>query len=214
MIFRSVGGDGGESRDVQGEDEGRKDGGSGGVPEDSFLVRPSNFGIVDRGIYRSGFPAANNFRFLEGLKLRSIVYLCPEPYPEVNTEFVRSHGIRLFQFAIEGSKEPTVALPKDTIMMALRILLDVRNHPILIHCKKGKHRTGCLVGCFRKLQKWPLSSVFEEYNHYAASKARPSDLAFISNFDVSYKLRVLYIIYRFYGYGSRVKRLVYQDSSS
>ncbi|THU63528.1 hypothetical protein C4D60_Mb01t16740 [Musa balbisiana] len=107
-------------------------------------------------------------------------YLCPEPYPEVNAEFVRSHGIRLFQFAIEGSK----------------------------------HRTGCLVGSFRKLQKWPLSSVFEEYNRFAASKARPSDLAFISNFDVSYKLRALYIIYRFYGYGSRVKRLVYQDSSS
>lgn len=77
-----------------------------------------------------------------------------------------------------------------------------------------QHRTGCLVGSFRKLQKWPLSSVFEEYNRFAASKARPSDLAFISNFDVSYKLRVLYIIYRFYGYGSRVKRLVYQDSSS
>lgn len=29
---------------------------------------------------------------------------------------------------------------------------DARNHPLLIHCNKGKHRTGCLVGCFRKVR--------------------------------------------------------------
>jgi protein tyrosine/serine phosphatase len=37
---------------------------------------------------------------------------------------------------------------------ALSALLDVRTHPILIHCNKGKHRTGCLVGCLRKVQCW------------------------------------------------------------
>lgn len=30
--------------------------------------------------------------------------LCPEPYPEANQEFLRAHGIRLFQFGIDGSK--------------------------------------------------------------------------------------------------------------
>lgn len=30
--------------------------------------------------------------------------LCPEPYPEANQEFLRTHGIRLFQFGIDGSK--------------------------------------------------------------------------------------------------------------
>ncbi|KAG9450936.1 hypothetical protein H6P81_010901 [Aristolochia fimbriata] len=32
--------------------------------------------------------------------------------------------------------------------------LDVRNHPLLIHCKRGKHQTGSLVGCLRKLQNF------------------------------------------------------------
>lgn len=31
-------------------------------------------------------------------------YLCPERYPEDNVEFLNANGIRLFQFAIEGSK--------------------------------------------------------------------------------------------------------------
>ncbi|CAL9079370.1 tyrosine phosphatase family protein [Musa troglodytarum] len=232
MIFRSAGGDFGEFVDILSVDDDdddvvndeyeRNDGADtigdgrlGGVRDESFLLPPSNFNMVDRWIYRSGFPTAANFRFLETLNLRSIVYLCPEPYPDANAEFVRSHGIRLFQFGIEGSKESVEALPKDAIMRALAVLLDVRNHPILIHCKRGKHRTGCLVGCFRKLQNWCLSSVFEEYHRFAATKARPSDLSFISKFDVSCTLlRVLSIIYRCYGCGSQVGRLLYQDNNS
>ncbi|CAN6233273.1 unnamed protein product [Urochloa humidicola] len=45
------------------------------------MVPPLNFAMVDDGIFRSGLPDAANFRFLLSLNLRSIVYLCPEPYP-------------------------------------------------------------------------------------------------------------------------------------
>lgn len=31
-------------------------------------------------------------------------YLCPEPYPDANVEFLKSNGIQLFQFGIEGTK--------------------------------------------------------------------------------------------------------------
>lgn len=31
-------------------------------------------------------------------------YLCPEPYPDANVEFLKSNGIQLFQFGIEGCK--------------------------------------------------------------------------------------------------------------
>lgn len=48
-----------------------------------------------------------------------------------------------------------------------------------------QHRTGCLVGCLRKLQKWCLSSIFDEYQRFAAAKARVSDQRFIELFDTS-----------------------------
>ncbi|XWS31007.1 hypothetical protein CRYUN_Cryun23aG0040400 [Craigia yunnanensis] len=143
--------------------------------DDLNLIPPLNFAMVDNGIFRSGFPDSANFSFLQTLNLRSIIYLCPEPYPEANTEFLKSNGIRLFQFGIEGHKEPFVNIPEDTIREALKVVLDIRNHPVLIHCKRGKHRTGCLVGCLRKLQRWCLSSVFDEYQRFAAAKARVSD---------------------------------------
>ncbi|KAK5818135.1 tyrosine-protein phosphatase DSP1 [Gossypium arboreum] len=149
------------------------------------LIPPLNFAMVDNGIFRSGFPDSANFSFLQTLRLRAIIYLCPEPYPEANNEFLKSNGIKLFQFGIEGYKEPFVNIPQDTIREALKTLLDVRNHPVLIHCKRGKHRTGCLVGCLRKLQRWCLSSIFDEYQRFAAAKARVSDQRFMELFDIS-----------------------------
>ncbi|THU61677.1 hypothetical protein C4D60_Mb07t25840 [Musa balbisiana] len=186
----------------------------GSVAGDVHLIPPSNFGVVDVGIFRSGFPISDNFPFLESLNLRSIVYLCPEPYPAANAEFVRSQGIRLFQFGIEGTREAFATISNHTIMETLGVLLDVRNHPILIHCKRGKHRTGCLVGCFRKLQNWCLSSVHEEYIKFASVKARPSDMKFIEMFDVSCMMQcVLHILYQYHGCGNHTRRLAYQKTS-
>ncbi|XP_039030114.1 tyrosine-protein phosphatase DSP1-like isoform X4 [Hibiscus syriacus] len=134
------------------------------VVDEHNLIPPFNFAMVDNGIFR---------------------YLCPEPYPEANTEFLKSNEIKLFQFGIEGYKEPFVNIPEDAIREALKVVIDVRNHPVLIHCNRGKHRTGCLVGCLRKLQRWCLSSVFDEYQRFAAAKARVSDQRFMELFDVS-----------------------------
>ncbi|KAG8077074.1 hypothetical protein GUJ93_ZPchr0006g41199 [Zizania palustris] len=156
-----------------------------GACDEATLVPPLNFAMVDDGIFRSGFPAAANFPFLKSLNLRSVVYLCPEPYPETNMEFLAKNGIKLHQFGIEGHKEPFVSIPDDKIRDALKVVLDVRNQPLLIHCKRGKHRTGCVVGCLRKLQKWCLSSVFDEYQRFAAAKARSTDQRFMELFDIS-----------------------------
>ncbi|KAF8092586.1 hypothetical protein N665_0411s0045 [Sinapis alba] len=149
------------------------------------LIPPLNFAMVDNGIFRSGFPEPVNFNFIKTLGLRSIISLCPEAYPENNMQFLKSNGIKLFQFGIKGYKEPFVNIPDYKIREALKVLLDEKNHPLLIHCNRGKHRTGCLVGCMRKLQKWCLTSIFDEYQRFAAAKARVSDQRFMELFDVS-----------------------------
>jgi hypothetical protein len=51
------------------------------------------------------------------------------------------------------------------------------------NCNKGKHRTGCVVGCLRKLQHWSQTSAFDEYRRFAGSKARVLDMQFIELFD-------------------------------
>ncbi|KEH28316.1 tyrosine specific protein phosphatase family protein [Medicago truncatula] len=110
------------------------------IDGEDLFIPPLNFAMVDNGIFRSGFPEPSNFSFLQTLGLGSIIYLCPEPYPEANLEFLKSNGIKLYHFGIEGHKEPFVNIPEDTIREALKVLLDVRNHPVIIHCKRGKVR--------------------------------------------------------------------------
>jgi len=136
-------------------------------------------GIISSPRRRSSFPVKKNFPFLKGLGLRAVVYLCPEEYPAANAEFLESIDARLFQHGLQGNKEPFVDIPDIKISEALRDVLDIRNHPVLIHCNKGKHRTGCVVGCLRKLQRWSMTSVFEEYRLFAHPKDRFMDQQFI-----------------------------------
>ncbi|KAJ3033399.1 hypothetical protein HK097_004857, partial [Rhizophlyctis rosea] len=142
-----------------------------------------NFNLVTAGIYRSAFPKKKNFTFLKKLGLKSILTLILEDYPEVNKKFLAENNITLFQFGVAGNKEPFVDIPEDTICAALSVILDRRNHP----CESTSsyaHRTGCLIGCIRKLQHWSHTSIFDEYRRFSHPKSRSMDQQFIELFDV------------------------------
>ncbi|KCV71539.1 hypothetical protein H696_02475 [Fonticula alba] len=148
------------------------------------LCPPENFALVTPGVYRSGFPRKKNFRFLKHIKLRSILTLILEDYPEPNLRFMEENNIQLLQFGVPGNKEPFVDIPEPKMALALAALLDRRNHPVLIHCNKGKHRTGCLVGLLRRYLRWSHTSICREYRLYSAPKERAMDQQFIELFDM------------------------------
>ncbi|PVU85739.1 hypothetical protein BB559_005602 [Furculomyces boomerangus] len=147
------------------------------------FIPPENFAMVAPNIYRGGMPKKKNQPFLEKLGLKSILTLILEEYPVQNQSYLKKNNIKLFQFGVAGNKEPFVDIPEDVMVKAVLTLLDTRNHPILIHCNKGKHRTGCLVGCMRKIQGWSYTSIFDEYRRFSAPKSRSMDQQFIELFD-------------------------------
>mmetsp|Transcript_35987 Transcript_35987/g.83566 ORF Transcript_35987/g.83566 Transcript_35987/m.83566 type:complete len:215 (+) Transcript_35987:32-676(+) len=150
------------------------------------LDPPENFGMVFKGVYRSGYPTKKNFPFLEKLKLKSIIFMCEEEYADGNRAFLDRNGIKLLQHGVTGNKEPFVDINEEIIYRALQRILDVRNHPLLIHCNKGKHRTGCVVGCLRAQNHWSMTAVFDEYRSFAGTKARKADQQFIELFTRKY----------------------------
>merc|ERR1712046_211053 len=103
-----------------------------------------NFAMVAPGIYRSSFPKKKHYDFMRRIKIKTILFLAMEEYPDSHQEWMGMHGLQLKQHGVSGNKEPFVEIEPATICQALTDLLDVRNHPVLIHCNKGKHRTGCL----------------------------------------------------------------------
>ena len=73
------------------------------VEDDTVLVAPPNFSMVEEGIYRSSFPQPSNFTFLQTLRLRSIMLV-----NTFSTLCVRFSHCFFFPFSLyethEGSK--------------------------------------------------------------------------------------------------------------
>lgn len=149
------------------------------------FVPPANYGAVLPGIiYRSSYPQEKNFEFIKDLKIKSILTLVPEPIAPEYQNFMDHNGIQHFQVHIQANKGE-VRVESCAMSRALRLLLDRTNHPILIHCNKGKHRTGCTVACFRRITGMDFGTVIDEYHTYAGAKARLWDEVFFENFDLN-----------------------------
>lgn len=148
-----------------------------------IYIPPENFARVCEGVYRSSFPRIENFQFLKSLKLKSILCLIPEEYPIENIKFNEKNDIKFYQIGLSGNKEPFVKIKPQLVTEAIKILINPENQPILIHCNRGKHRTGCIIGCIRKLQKWSHSMIFDEYRKFAFPKERPLDQQFIEMYN-------------------------------
>ena len=149
------------------------------------ITPPLNFAHVGPGVYRSGFPGRHNLTFLQRLGLRTLVRLEAAEYPPEVAAWIEEQGIRIVQCATTRNREPFVSMDQAVLLTALRALLDHQNHPVLVHGLRGQQRTGVVVGCLRRLQRWSLSPTFDEYRRHAATASSLLDLQQIELFDPS-----------------------------
>ena len=74
-------------------------------------------------------------------------------------------------------------ITEEVVLQALNLLVEPSTYPVLVMCNLGRHRTGTVIGCLRKLQRWNLSAILEEYRRYAGPKVRVMNEQFIELFD-------------------------------
>jgi len=151
------------------------------------LCPPENFGIVERGIYRSNSLIPINFPFIKTLELKTVIQLSPEVPIKAVTTFYQESKIQHIHLGLKAWKPDETWKPvtEELIKEALEIVLDADYHPILVTCASGIHQTGTLVGCLRRLQNWSLNSILVEYKSFAANRStRFGDEQFIELFDV------------------------------
>ncbi|KAL7750604.1 tyrosine-protein phosphatase required for protection against superoxide stress (By similarity) [Sorochytrium milnesiophthora] len=147
------------------------------------FIPPLNFGLVEDDLYRAGQPNDLNFPFLEKLGLKTIVWLAPEEPNQRFLNFIDDQEIRLEHFGAAPSVNSWDPVSEEVVLEALEVILNPRNYPLMIMCNLGRHRSGTVVGCLRKLQRWNLASIFEEYRRYAGAKVRVMNEQFIELFD-------------------------------
>ncbi|ODV58423.1 putative tyrosine protein phosphatase OCA1 [Ascoidea rubescens DSM 1968] len=137
------------------------------------IVPPLNFCPVERFLYRSGQPTSINFPFLKELKLKNIVWLASEDPNDNFIEFAEDNNINLYYVGINAdgyNNNPWDGLSETSIKEAIEIIVNKNNYPLLICCGMGRHRTGTVIGCLRRLQGWNLASVSEEYRRFTGSR--------------------------------------------
>lgn len=145
---------------------------------------PLNFANVEDGLYRSALPTEINFEFLQTLSLKSIIILSPEAVDEQFETFMEDFSIQAIN--IENTNAQIAKwspIAEETVISALKVLLTQSRFPVLVTCTHGKSLTGTVIGCMRKLQKWSMISIFEEYRRFSGFKSQQQHEQFIELFD-------------------------------
>lgn len=146
--------------------------------------RPLNFGVVIPGVYRSSYPKPHDYDYIKGLKLKTVVTLVKkDELDEELQNFTLQNGINQRKFYMQGTKKASI--PLDTMAAILEVMMDKQNHPILLHCNQGKHRTGCVIAVARIISGWSRDTALDEYRAYAEPKVREGDLNYIASFQTS-----------------------------
>lgn len=64
--------------------------------------------------------------------------LVEEPFSPSHSSFLKENGIKHYRIPFIANKDASVKTPDGVVNTILRIMLDKANHPMLIHCNKGK----------------------------------------------------------------------------
>lgn len=132
-----------------------------------------NFRVVEDGVlYRSGqLTPAGLAAAIDDYGIKTIVTLRTsrrpaEPFPdgweeEVCTARKLTH-LRLIP-KVWGADEKGEVPADANVKRFVEVVNDPKNHPVLVHCFAGIHRTGTLVAVFRmERQRWPADRAIAE----------------------------------------------------
>ncbi len=154
---------------------------------DSTVQPPERFGVVAPQLYRSSVFHPVNFTFLSQLRLKTILHLSPEVTLRAVENFIKESNIRLVHLGIKFWKPSHGWRPtsEELLKEALEMVLDVRNHPLMLMCTSGVHQTGTVVGCLRRIQRYSFTSIIDELRSFAfPGHTRYASENFIEFFDV------------------------------
>lgn len=143
------------------------------------LLPPLRFACVEGHIYRGGYPTELNKRFLERLRLRSILSLTPEPISLSGLGDVHFEHIISASEETKSKKKKSVNLSHETVYKAMKFILNAENQPVFVHCMNGQQVTGLIVACIRRQQGRTMSSILAEFERY--SECGRGDIAFVND---------------------------------
>lgn len=162
--------------------------------------------VVEAGkVYRSGLMSVDGFEHaIKTYKIRTIINLMEEaPDPKLPKHYYARQfekesamcerlGVKM-EFLLVNLNPRGLDKPvePDTIENYLKLMDNPDNYPVLIHCKAGLHRTGCLVALYRmQYHGWSTFEALEELRaHGFGRTASYSSNEYISQYILEFQPR-------------------------
>lgn len=141
-----------------------------------------NFRVVDEGVlYRSGQLSPDGLaRVVHDKGIKTVITLRasrtrggadPDAWEE---EFCAANGVKHFRLVpkVWSTDERGEVPAEQNIQRFLEILDDPKNHPVLVHCFAGIHRTGTMCAIYRmEYDRWPAERAITEMENYGFDPA-------------------------------------------
>ena len=160
--------------------------------------------VVDPGrVYRCGWMTAPGFRAaISRYGIRFVLNVNDEvPDPDLAEGYFTSESIKESELCKEMNvkygflcldlleKRDTGSKRPHAIEQFLALMDNPANYPMLIHCRAGLHRTGCMVALYRmEYDHWPMEKALWELKaHGFGEYASTVDNAYIAQYVVNYK---------------------------
>lgn len=141
-----------------------------------------NFGIVQDGVYRSGKMSLKQLaEFRESYGISRVIDLRDRAQLFSNRSYLRV-GLDFIKFPLNEQK-PISCRDAESLLS----LIECGN--VLVHCWKGAHRTGSVIGLYRRIvNNWHPSETWAEMQKHGFGNPEKHHALFVSVFNGSYIL--------------------------
>eukprot|EP00002_Diphylleia_rotans_P039895 TRINITY_DN9375_c0_g1_i1.p1 TRINITY_DN9375_c0_g1~~TRINITY_DN9375_c0_g1_i1.p1 ORF type:complete len:209 (+),score=35.28 TRINITY_DN9375_c0_g1_i1:56-682(+) len=148
----------------------------------SLLIPPFRFAAVEEDLFRGAYPTLKNFRYLKRLQLKTMISLTPEPTTPDLLSFCQMNDIQHHQLRVPKYDE-AVRVTQAMVAQVIQVMINPDALPLFIHCLDGLNVTGLFIMCFRKLQNWATTSIYNEFSRFSTDDQVSSDEAeFVEQF--------------------------------
>jgi len=121
-----------------------------------------NLRIVRHGVlWRSGQPSALGLRVAYWAGVKTIICLRDgnDPVTRAEEQFAKGHGMTFVQNQLRYTGQDL----NETVHRFLDVVRDPRAQPVLVHCSRGKERTGVCTAVFRmEFDGWTSEEALRE----------------------------------------------------
>ena len=100
------------------------------------MTVPLHWGVVEPGVYRSGFPVAEAFPTLTRLGVRTVINF-QDRLPLDYKAYLADQGIQYIHAPVKGNKVHPEEMDWGRVTAALAVVANTSFHPVLVHCEWG-----------------------------------------------------------------------------